>query len=47
LNEYLETEKEKRTYLWNAYFEKNKNEYAPIPQSEIDMLGNDKNGDPF
>jgi len=47
LNEYLEVEKEKRLYLQSAHFDKNKDEYAPIPQSEIDLLGKDKNGDPF
>jgi len=37
INGYLEREKVKRTYLNDASFTKNKNEYFPIPQSEIDL----------
>ena len=37
INSYLETEKTKRTYLNGAVFTKNKNEYFPIPQLQIDL----------
>lgn len=36
INKYFEAEKVKRTYLSSAYFTPDKNEYLPIPQSEID-----------
>jgi len=47
LNEYLNIEKQNRSYLQQAYFERNKDEYAPIPQSVIDMAGKDENGEPL
>ena len=34
---YFEKEKIKRTYLNNGLFKKNKNEYFPIPQTQIDL----------
>lgn len=37
LNAYIAREKSKRTYLTNATFTKGKNEYFPIPQSQIDL----------
>lgn len=35
LNDYFEVEQERRSYLREAHFESNKNEYLPIPQQEI------------
>jgi hypothetical protein len=35
LNDYFEVEQERRSYLGEAQFESNKNEYLPIPQQEI------------
>ncbi|HET6766370.1 MAG TPA: RagB/SusD family nutrient uptake outer membrane protein, partial [Chitinophagaceae bacterium] len=37
INTYLQKEKIERTYLNNAVFTKNKNEYFPIPQIQIDL----------
>ena len=37
INAYLEKEKIKRTYLNDASFTRNRNEYFPIPQSQIDL----------
>jgi hypothetical protein len=37
INTYLQKEKLKRTYLNGAVFTKNKNEYFPIPQIQIDL----------
>lgn len=37
LNAYIAKEKAKRTYLNSATFTKGKNEYFPIPQSQIDL----------
>lgn len=37
LNAYIAKEKSKRSYLTNATFTKGKNEYFPIPQSQIDL----------
>lgn len=37
INTYLQKEKIKRTYLNSAVFTKNKNEYFPIPQIQIDL----------
>ncbi len=37
INGYLQKEKVKRTYLNDALFKKNKNEYFPIPQTQIDL----------
>lgn len=37
LNAYIAKEKARRTYLTNATFTKGKNEYFPIPQSQIDL----------
>lgn len=41
LNTYLTKEKVKRTYLQGATFTKGKNEYFPIPQAQIDIMGPD------
>lgn len=41
LNAYLSKESLKRTYLNGATFEKGKDEYFPIPQTQIDIEGND------
>ena len=35
LNKYFQSEKARRSYLKEAVFTKNKNEYAPIPQQQI------------
>jgi starch-binding outer membrane protein, SusD/RagB family len=37
LNKYVEREKSKRTYLQTVFFTTGKNEYFPIPQSQIDL----------
>jgi hypothetical protein len=37
IKSYLQKEKIKRTYLNDAVFTKNKNEYFPIPQTQIDL----------
>ena len=37
LNAYFEKEKLKRSFLNNARFEKNKNEYLPIPQGQMNL----------
>ena len=37
IDAYLEKEKIKRTYLSDASFARNKNEYFPIPQTQIDL----------
>lgn len=37
LNSYFSTEKARRSYLSSALFSVGKNEYMPIPQSEIDL----------
>jgi hypothetical protein len=39
LNAYLAKESTKRTYLNGATFEKGKDEYFPIPQTQIDIVG--------
>jgi len=39
INAYLEKEKHLRAYLNGSVFTRNKNEYFPIPQSEIDKSG--------
>lgn len=40
LNEYFDEEKVKREYLREAYFQKNKDEYLPIPQQQINWSKN-------
>lgn len=35
MNKYYGSEKNRRSYLSDAYFTKNKNEYCPIPQKQI------------
>ncbi|QMU31446.1 RagB/SusD family nutrient uptake outer membrane protein [Adhaeribacter radiodurans] len=40
LNAYLAKESLRRTYLNGATFEKGKDEYFPIPQTQIDIVGN-------
>ncbi|GAA4442502.1 RagB/SusD family nutrient uptake outer membrane protein [Pontibacter saemangeumensis] len=37
LNAYFETEEERRQYLQDAQFQKNRDEYLPIPQQQIDF----------
>ena len=37
MNEYLSKEQQLRSYLVGAIFEKNKHEYFPIPQDQIDL----------
>jgi hypothetical protein len=37
LNAYIAKEKARRTYLTNSVFTKGKNEYFPIPQTQIDL----------
>jgi hypothetical protein len=37
INPYFLKEKTLRTYLNDAHFTKNKNEYFPIPQTQIDL----------
>ena len=39
LNAYLAKESQKRTYLSGATFEKGKDEYFPVPQTQIDIVG--------
>jgi len=39
LNTYLAKESLKRTYMTGATFVKGKNEYFPIPQAQIDIMG--------
>jgi len=39
LNTYLAKESKKRTYMVGAAFVKGKNEYFPIPQAQIDIMG--------
>ena len=41
LNSYLSKESVKRTYLNGAVFDKGKDEYFPIPQTQIDIVGAD------
>ncbi len=42
INDYIDVEKTKRSHLTNAKFTKGVNEYFPIPQSYIDLVGDDK-----
>ncbi|UII26416.1 RagB/SusD family nutrient uptake outer membrane protein [Fulvivirga maritima] len=42
MNDYLEVEKTKRSHLTNAHFTEGVNEYFPIPQAYIDVVGSDK-----
>lgn len=39
MNEYIEVEKTKRTYLSTARFQGGKHEYFPIPRNQIDLSG--------
>jgi hypothetical protein len=39
MNDYFEVEKTRRTHLNNALFIKDKHEYWPIPQAQIDLAG--------
>jgi hypothetical protein len=41
LNAYLQYEMKKRDYLETAVFTAGKNEYYPIPQHQIDLMGSD------
>lgn len=41
MNSYFASEKLLRSHLVNANFQANKNEYFPIPQSFVDMMGPD------
>ena len=45
LNTYFEKEKIERGYLSGANFVAGKNEYMPIPQTQIDLGGTDESGD--
>lgn len=38
INDYFEVEKTRHSYLKDAYFTKNKHEYFPIPQVQIDYV---------
>ncbi len=38
MNAYFETEKTRRSYLTNALFRKNRDEYFPIPQQQINYV---------
>ncbi|WP_372931806.1 RagB/SusD family nutrient uptake outer membrane protein [Mariniphaga sediminis] len=40
INNYFEEEKSKREYLREAYFEKNRDEYLPIPQQQLNWSKN-------
>ncbi|MFI2743259.1 RagB/SusD family nutrient uptake outer membrane protein [Zhouia sp. PK063] len=42
INNYLNVEKTRRTHLMNANFTTGKDEYFPIPQDYIDVVGTDK-----
>ncbi|MEN7551307.1 RagB/SusD family nutrient uptake outer membrane protein [Rapidithrix thailandica] len=42
MNKYIEAEKTKRSHLTNAYFQEGVNEYFPVPQKYIDVVGRDK-----
>lgn len=37
LNDYFEVERTRRAFLSTAFFTKNRNEYLPIPQQQIDL----------
>jgi hypothetical protein len=39
INDYIEVEKNKRSYLNNTQFKEGVNEYLPIPQIQIDIEG--------
>lgn len=41
LNKYIQKERTHRSYLDGAYFTKGKNEYFPIPQIQIDVVGSE------
>lgn len=41
INDYLEVERTRRTHLAGAQFEVGKHEYMPIPQAQIDLVGDD------
>jgi hypothetical protein len=38
LNDYFEVEKERFAFLKDAHFEKNRDEYLPIPQAQINLV---------
>ena len=40
INNYYRTETARRSYYGEAVFTKNKNEYLPIPQKQINYSGN-------
>nr|WP_321358787.1 RagB/SusD family nutrient uptake outer membrane protein [uncultured Draconibacterium sp.] len=46
MNNYFDTEKLKRSHLTNAYFTAGKNEYQPIPQTQIDLCQGDMQQNP-
>lgn len=46
INTYLEKEKLERGYLAGAIFVAGKHEYMPIPQSQIDAIGNENTQNP-
>ncbi|HTE28607.1 RagB/SusD family nutrient uptake outer membrane protein [Flavitalea sp.] len=41
INAYLQVEQTKRSYLNNTVFKKGTNEYMPLPQVQIDIMGSD------
>lgn len=46
MNNYFDTEKMKRSHLTNAHFTAGKNEYQPIPQTQIDLCQGDMQQNP-
>ena len=46
MNKYFETEKVLRSHLANAHFTAGKNEYQPIPQSQMDLSQGDMQQNP-
>lgn len=38
MNEYFDVERTRRTYLKDAKFQKNRDEYFPIPQTQISYV---------
>ncbi len=37
MNNYFAVEKTKRPYMGSAHFQKNRDEYLPIPQNQINL----------
>ncbi|WP_128809425.1 RagB/SusD family nutrient uptake outer membrane protein [Bacteroides rodentium] len=38
MNDYFDVERTRRTYLKDAKFQKNRDEYFPIPQTQISYV---------